>query len=175
MIIERCTANGHRLTLVDSMENVPAARCRRLNAKIAARFPDCEQLFEADAGQYNVIVVYSVLHYVFSEGNAWHFLDRALSLVAPGGCLLIGDTPNISKRKRFLSSEAGVRFHQEFMQTEEPPEVEFNRLEIGNIDDAVVLSMLMRARSQGFDAYVLPQPPELPMANRREDVLVTRP
>jgi hypothetical protein len=33
----------------------------------------------------------------------------------------------------------------------------------------------MRARNQGFDAYIRAQAPDLPMANRREDILVIRP
>jgi hypothetical protein len=39
----------------------------------------------------------------------------------------------------------------------------------------VVFALLQRARLAGFDAYVLPQDPALPMANRREDVLIIRP
>ena len=40
---------------------------------------------------------------------------------------------------------------------------------------SVVLSLVQRCRHFGFHAWVLPQAPELPMANRREDVLVVRP
>ena len=43
------------------------------------------------------------------------------------------------------------------------------------IDDAVVFSILGRARAAGFDAYVVPQAPDLPMANRREDILIMSP
>jgi hypothetical protein len=45
-------------------------------------------------------------------------------------------------------------------------------VEAGKIDDAVIVSLLLRCRLAGFDAYVLPQGPDLPMANRREDVLI---
>ena len=61
------------------------------------------------------------------------------------------------------------------MNTQSLPEVRFNTLDRHKIDDSVILSLLNRARSQGFDAYVLPQRPDLPMANRREDVLIRRP
>lgn len=89
--------------------------------------------------------------------------------------MLIGDIPNISKRRRFFSSPEGVKFHQHFMNTQSAPEVHFNSLERHKIDDSVILALLQRARNQGFDAYVLPQAPELPMANRREDLLIRRP
>jgi hypothetical protein len=47
--------------------------------------------------------------------------------------------------------------------------------EPAKIDDAVVLEILRRARDKGFDAYVVPQSDGLPMANRREDILIVRP
>jgi hypothetical protein len=61
------------------------------------------------------------------------------------------------------------------MKTDEAPVVEFNKVEFDQIDDAVVMSLIQRARAQGFDAYVVPQAPALPMANRREDILIVRP
>ena len=100
----------------------------------------------------DAMVVYSVFQYVFAEGNAWDFLDRSLSLLAPGGRLLIGDIPNITKRKRFFASDTGVRFHQAFTQSNEVPRMDFNVLEPGNIDDSVVLAVVARARMAGFDA-----------------------
>jgi hypothetical protein len=38
-----------------------------------------------------------------------------------------------------------------------------------------LLGLVMRARAEGFDAYLLPQRPDLPFANRREDLLCRRP
>jgi hypothetical protein len=61
------------------------------------------------------------------------------------------------------------------MGTAENPDVDFNVIERGKIDDSVILGLLARTRAQGFDAYLLPQPPDLRFANRREDVLIRRP
>jgi hypothetical protein len=127
------------------------------------------------AGRVDALLCYSVFHYVFAESNPFDFVDRALSLLAPGGRMLIGDLPNVSRRKRFFSSAAGAAFHREFTGRDEDPTVVFNRTETGKIDDAVVLALLARCRAAGFDAFVLPQAPGLPMANRREDILVCRP
>jgi hypothetical protein len=123
----------------------------------------------------DALLCYSVLHYVFVDTQIFRFLDAALGLLAPGGAMLIGDIPNVSKRKRFFASETGVRFHQQFMQTDDRPSVAFNRLEPDQIDDSVVVGLMMRARSSGFDAYIVPQASDLPMANRREDLLILRP
>jgi len=53
--------------------------------------------------------------------------------------------------------------------------VSFNRLEPSVMDDSVVFAVLARARAQGFHAWVVPQAVDLPMANRREDILIRRP
>jgi hypothetical protein len=175
MIMQHCEAREHELILVDSAEMLSQLPDGPHVNKVEARFPDCAALMKDFAGRVEAVIAYSVFHYIFREGNTWRFLDSALALLSPGGRMLIGDIPNTSKRKRFLSTEAGVRFHKQFMRTDMAPQLEFNRLEPGEIDDSVVLSIILRARAQGFDAYVLPQPPSLPMANRREDILLSRP
>ena len=175
LLMERCAAMGNHLALVDSAEMLALLPDAAGVEKVSARFPDCTEFCAANAGSFDAVLVYSVFQYVFMEANAWKFVDRAMALLAPGGRLLLGDIPNVSKRKRFLASEAGTRFHRTYMGTEDAPVVEFNRMEPDAIDDAVVMGILLRARAQGFDAYVLPQAPTLPMANRREDVLICRP
>jgi SAM-dependent methyltransferase len=175
MIIRNAEELGQRLAFVDSAEMLALNPESAALEKVAAKFPECEPFLAANRGAADAVVVYSVFHYVFVEGNAWAFVDAALSLLAPGGALLIGDIPNISKRRRFFSSEAGVRFHQQFTGKDDLPVVEHNRLDPGEIDDSVVFAVLQRARHQGFEAFVVPQPPDLPMANRREDILVVRP
>jgi hypothetical protein len=175
MLIDLCRERKHKLALIDSKEMLDLLPNDPFIEKVAALYPNCPDLIAQRRGTVDVILCYSVLHYVFIDTSFFRFLDTSLSLLAPGGQMLIGDIPNISKRKRFFASETGIRFHQEFMNTEDLPIVEFNQIEHDQIDDAVVMSLLQRARAQGFDAYVLPQNPNLPMANRREDILIMRP
>lgn len=175
LIIEHCAARGHALVLVDSQEmldHLPDAAGVR---KIAGFYPDCGDALAPLKGKVDVIICYSVFHYIFVEAAFWRFIDDAIDLLAPGGQLLIGDIPNVSKRKRFFTSDAGIRFHQEFMKTTDKPVVRHDNVEHGRIDDAAILGVIMRCRAQGCDAYWLPQSPALPMANRREDVLVIKP
>lgn len=176
MMIDLCRENGHALILVDSQEMLDHLPSEPFIVKVAGHYPrDCMQLFEMYAGKVNALLTYSVLHYVFAEGNLFEFLDLSLGLLADGGEMLIGDIPNISKRKRFFASPNGIRFHQQFTGADEIPQVQFNELEAGQIDDAVIQSILSRSRNAGFDAYWLPQANELPMANRREDILIRKP
>ncbi len=174
-LIDHSEEKGQQLILVDSEEMLrllpesPAVR------KEVAYYPNCPVLLKELAGSVDVIICYSVFHYIFEESNTWDFLDRSLALLAPGGRFLIGDIPNVSKRKRFFSSESGIRHHKAFMQTDNDPVVTFNQIEPDSIDDSVVMAVVMRARLAGFDAYVVPQAENLPMANRREDILIVRP
>ena len=59
--------------------------------------------------------------------------------------------------------------------SDEDPNVDFNTPARGKIDDAVLSGMILRAQGGGCDAYLTPQGAELPMANRRDDLLICRP
>lgn len=175
MLINLCRKNQHSLTLIDSVEMLAHLPDDVNIKKVAALYPNCPEVISDLRGKVDAILCYSVLQYIFVDAAFFRFLDTSLSLLAPGGKFLIGDIPNISKRKRFFASEMGIRFHQEFMKTKDMPSVAFNEIEHDQIDDVVVFSLIQRARVQGFDAYVLPQSSNLPMANRREDILIVRP
>jgi hypothetical protein len=175
MLIDHCRIRSHHLTLIDSEEMLRLLPEADNVTRLAGRFPDRVDGLDSLAGRVDVLLCYSVLHYVLVDVAFFRFLDTALSLLAPGGQFLIGDIPNISKRKRFFASETGIAFHRRFMQTDDAPEVQHLRIEHDQIDDAVVFALVQRARTAGFDAYVLPQDASLPMANRREDILIVRP
>jgi hypothetical protein len=175
MLADLCAARGHELTLVDSAEMLALLPDAPHVRKVPGRYPDLPALLEQHAGKADLIIAYSVVQYVFAEGNIWDFLDRSLLLLRPGGELFLGDIPNVTMRKRFFASEAGHACHRAFSGTDAAPEVHFNRPEPGNMDDSVVLALLARARAAGFHAWVLPQHPDLPMGNRREDLLIRRP
>jgi 2-polyprenyl-3-methyl-5-hydroxy-6-metoxy-1,4-benzoquinol methylase len=176
MLANLCQRRGHRLTWIDSAEMLAHLPDPPFVEKLPGRFPtSCRELLETKGGTFDAVLAYSVLHYVMPGADIFAFLDAALALLAPGGALLIGDVPNVSMRKRFFAADAGKRFHHSFVGSQADPSVEFNVLEPGRIDDSVVLSLLMRARGAGFHAYLLPQGGRLPMANRREDILVVRP
>jgi hypothetical protein len=176
MLIDLCGSRGHRLILCDSAEMLARLPDGPEMLKLPGRYPqESGPLFAEFTGRMDAILCYSVLHYVFAEQPLFDFIDRTLDLLAPGGACLLGDIPNVSKRKRFFSSEAGVRCHQAFTGRAERPAVAFNHPEPGKLDDAVVLAILARCRAAGFDTYVLPQGPALPLATRREDILIHRP
>lgn len=175
LLINLCKQQNHTLVFNDSEEMLSFHEDQDNLYKVPGMFPGSYKSICAVQEKYDVILCYSVFHYIFVETNVWNFLDKCLMLLKPGGQLLIGDIPNISKRKRFFSSEAGINYHHEFMKTKNNPEVLYNKIEEQKIDDAILLSLIMRAQISGFDAYILPQGQKLPMYNRRDDILIMRP
>ncbi len=176
LLIEHCIAQSHRLVLVDSPEMLALLPDGRDIIKIEGRYPtNSASVIDAVGGGADAILCYGVLQVIYIDGNPFNFIDHLIELLAPGGCALLGDIPNMSKRKRFFASSAGADFHRRFMNTEDSPQVVFNRLERGKIDDAVLAAIVQRAQSAGCNAYVVPQPDGLPFANRRDDLLLRKP
>lgn len=175
MLIDLCRQKNHSLILIDSKEVLNHLPDEKFITKVPGRYPqECEKLLTNYFQKADAILTYSVFHYIFTEGNIFEFVDKSLTLLADRGEMLIGDIPNISKRKRFFSSAAGIKHHQEYTGTTDLPEVKFNTIDAEQIDDAVLLSLMSRYRNAGFDAYTLPQADDLPMANRREDLLIRK-
>lgn len=175
MLIDLCERNNHTLLLVDSDEMLALLPDKPFIHKCSGQFPKVDNLIPAFDNKVDCILSYSVLQIVFKESNIQQFVDKALSLLSDGGELLFGDIPNISKRKRFFASANGVRFHQKFTGESNHPEVQFNQLEPDYVDDGILFGLMLRARMQGFDSYLLPQDPRLPFSNRREDLLFRKP
>lgn len=173
MLLEYCKKTTSRAILIDSREMLDQLPTEPHIEKFEGYFPeDVRELIETNQGKVDYIVAYSVFHYVFYNTCIYKFLDVALSLLKPGGKLLIGDIPNISKRKRFFSTPTGIAFHKEFTNTDTLPEVTHLIPEPTQIDDGVLSGLVQRYRNFGYEAYILPQPASLPMYNRREDLLI---
>jgi hypothetical protein len=162
-----CERQGHQLWLVDSVEMLAHTRDAPHIVKVPGRFPGVFGPMHSLIAGADAVLAYSMLHYVFEDDNVWEFLDRALALLAPGGRLLLGDVPSWSKRKRIATARHGQTF----------PTLEVRDGEVwpGGLTDGVLFGLMARATESGFDAYLLPQPPDLPMAERRVDLLFERP
>lgn len=175
MLIDHCAERGQRLVLIDSSEMLGQLPDASHISKLAGLYPNLGCEIAPWDGRVDAFLCYSVLHYMYVDTNLFDVVDRTCELLAHGGYALFGDIPNVSKRKRFFSSPGGVRFHQEFMHTAVAPVVDYNRIERGKIDDAVLAGLIARAQLAGCDAYLLPQNAELPMFNRRDDLLIVKP
>jgi cyclopropane fatty-acyl-phospholipid synthase-like methyltransferase len=173
-LIDHCQKNRHRLLLADSEEMLQHLPDYPSAHKFPGKFPESFAQFGNYVGQIDTILVYSVIQYAFKDDSMFSFLDCALSLLKPGGRLLVGDIPNVSKRFRFFSSAEGIAYHQHFTGTREHPRPAMPDLLAHAMDDAVVIAIVQRYRNFGFNTYLLPQGIDLPMQNRREDILIEK-
>jgi hypothetical protein len=175
VIMAHCAERGHRLVMVDSaemLELLPPSPGTELRAH---RFPHDPAFLAEFRGAADAVLLYSVIQHEFASGDLWSMFDAVCGLLAGDGRALFGDIPNRSMRTRLFASANGRAFHRAFTGSEtEPPVPPYGPMP-GEIDDAVVLALLMRARNQGIHGYVLPQPDGLPFSNRREDVVLHHP
>lgn len=174
-IVAHCEAMQQTLILVDSAEMLDLVPDAPHVVKIVGRFPDeTPALLKDYAEKIDGILTYSVFHYIFVESNFYLFIEQALSLLCAGGQFLIGDIPNVSRRKRFFATKTGIAYHQDYTKSDSlPPAFDF-ATEADQIDDGVIFGILLRYRNIGYESYLLPQAANLPMANRREDILIAK-
>ena len=173
LLADHCADQGHRLLLVDSAEMLAHFEEADHLVKLPGEFPYMPELLATYRAAIKTIVAYSVIQYPFEAGHLDEFIDAALSLLEPGGQMLLGDVPNVSMRRRFFQSEEGLASHREYTGLEHPAPLEVD--DASGLNDQAVMNVLRRARTSGFHAWVVPQAVGLPMANRREDILIVRP
>jgi 2-polyprenyl-3-methyl-5-hydroxy-6-metoxy-1,4-benzoquinol methylase len=163
------------LFLVDSKEMIENIDKNIINSKINliyGKFPDKDVLSQLHNNSFDVIIVYSVIQYVFIDQSIYNFIHECLKLLNSGGRLLLGDIPNFQSRERFLNSDKGKYFLLQSPPTNNAINLHHENEE--RIDDSVVMSILIRFRQFGCETYLLPQPESLPFSNRREDILIIK-
>ena len=167
-----CEENEINLFLNDSHEML--SQLNFSNSKniklIPGKFPDIldNKPFEKN---FDVILIYSVIQYVFNDGNMYSFIHKCLSILNKGGVILIGDIPNISSRDRFIKSDEGKKF---LKSNQEDTNIKIIHQNHERIDDSIILSIIQRFRNFDCETYLLPQPNNLPFGNRREDILIKK-
>ena len=175
-IVKNITGIDHDLIMKKLIKRFPILDNIKL---IAGNFLDL-QINE----KFDKVIIYSVLHYLESEGEVLDFINKALSILNPGGKVLLGDIPNKSKRSRFLSSKEGKKFQLEWKkkisetQEENDSTSILSKLPIDNdlveFRDDFLLKILKDLKSKGYHASILSQPQELPFGFTREDILVEK-
>ncbi len=153
-VVALCANQGHRSGACYFPVDVGACAQRRAGDEGPRTYPRMPPRSGAQqtAGRY-VVLCYSVLHYVFLDTNLFRFVDSLMGLLRPGGLALLGDIPNVSKRKRFFSSENGIAFHKAFQATYEAPVVHHLAVEPDTIDDAVLAGLVARVQNAGCHGY----------------------
>ncbi len=132
-------------------------------------------------GKFDRILCYSVLHYT---SNPELFVDLLVQHLNSYGILMIGDIPNISQKARFISSQKGRLFDQEYKTLNNIPFIPFENsrdfLDSCNneqklIDDNLFSIIHKKYTSMNYDVYLLPQfNKHLPFNNTRVDLVIRK-
>lgn len=173
-LIDFSKSNNNRLILIDSKEMLGLLPDFNFIKKITCEFPRCDRFIKQYKRSIDYIICYSVIHCVFPYDSTFNFLDKAIGLLKNNGKMLIGDIPNVTKKKRFLSCKNGIRFYQKWSGGKKIPKVIWNELEEGAIDEGIIFAILQRYRNMGCETYLLPQDDGLPINKTREDILIVR-
>ena len=127
---------------------------------------------------FDRILAYSVVHTLPDTQAFYSFIDKALSLLNPDGVMLVGDLPNVDKKKRFLNSKRGQAFQRDWDKQIKKHNTEqdtkyFDGLSSDiTFDDMTMSEIMIYIRNKGFHAYIINQPQDLPFGNSREDILI---
>jgi len=176
-LIESGEEHNQELVLIDSAEMLDNIVLDETSAKKVEKAPICfpEYSFvDKHEGTADVVISISVFQCAFYDSNFIDFVDSAVRLLKSGGYLLLADIPNGTKKKRFLNSEEGAKFHMAWAKTQDKPEVTWSEFESMSLDDSTIFYLLQRYRNMGFETYLLPQNEGLPFSNTREDILIRR-
>lgn len=174
-LVDNARTHNQELILIDSDEMLNHTQNENFITKISGKFPDCFEKLEKYQNQLDLIIVYSVMQHIVLDSNPFSFIDKSLELLKPEGKLIIGDIPNFSKRNRFFESDRGKLMHQNYTNNDgsNPPQTQFPE-SFEKIDDGLLFGIMHRYRLLGFETYLIPQNDDLPMANRREDLLIVK-
>ncbi len=151
----------------------------RLKSKIdyvSGYFPACKKDLKSG---YDKILLYSMIHYT---EDPLRVIKEAMSLLSSGGELIVGDIPNINKKGRFLSSEFGSKFDCSYrgvpyeggtLYRNQFDFISKNQTTLNmKISDLFILEIIKYAREDGFEAFVVDQPTQLPFSFTREDIVI---
>ncbi len=132
-------------------------------------------------GTFSLILIYSVVHLLSDLDEVTQFIDKAITLLRPGGRLLVGDIPNEDRMRRFLATSRGHEVTAEYRRLQADtasPNSGFQAQRdsrVVTIREQDIVDIASRLRSSGHDAFLLPQPTALPFGYTREDLLVHAP
>jgi FkbM family methyltransferase len=175
LLADHCRNFQKKLIYIDSEEVLKHLPSSLFIEKVNGYFPLMPSFLSNNNKKINTILIYSVIQYIYQDNHLDSFLKAVFGLLSDEGEILIGDIPNISMRNRFLATKEGKKFSKKYSPSSKPKD---NLDSINSpkvMDDNLVLNILTKARLNRLNAWIVPQNVNLPMANRREDILIKKP
>ena len=108
--------------------------------KVAGRFPETPERLSASRGDATPCSPTACSSTPSCEASVFAFVDAALTLLRPGGRLLVGDLPERLDAQALPRQRGRPRHHREYTGRDEDLPVRVAGLPSGEIDDAVALA-----------------------------------
>jgi SAM-dependent methyltransferase len=131
--------------------------------------------------KFDKIVAYSVVHYLSNISEFHKFIKKALKLLKPGGILLLGDVPNVSKKKRFIKSPFYLKINSSWNKKKNSyRNIATKKLLLNSddsllkFDDLTLLKIVKKYNSKNVETYYLHQNNGLYLNNTRIDLLIKK-
>ena len=132
--------------------------------------------------KFDKILIYSLVHYLKNTEELFKLIRKSFQILNKNGILLIGDIPNIDKKKRFKNFINFKKINNEWQSNNlklTPIEKEIeNKLEIDKkiikINDKLIYDILKKYTNNKSECYLLKQNKKLPMNNTRVDILIKK-
>ncbi len=166
-LVEIAHNNSIQLTLMDIEPVLDTLRrdipIEQLNSYtgIAGNFPND---YLDNSSRYDLIIAYSVLHYISSPLD---FIEKCVSLLSRDGILIVGDIPNLDKLKRFrIINGEDFRSPNLFRRY-------LGKNSIDGITEKRLFKIVKALRRKGIEAYLYPQNINLPHSGSREDLVIS--
>ena len=123
--------------------------------------------------RFNKVLCYSVIQ---CTNNPKVFFNEILNIVSDQSSILIGDIPNTSKKKRFLTSKFGKKFEEKRIKKKINNINKYLKENKQNnlINDELIKEFLIKFKKKGFNFFILRQDSKLPFSYTREDILVEK-
>ena len=128
--------------------------------------------------KFTKILTYSVIQYLSGIEEVKLFCKKAISLLKPGGLMLIGDVPNVDLKNRFLSSKNGQKFLDKWKKNSFSNDNDKFASELSEDKkvfipcDKNINELISFLNKLGVSVYILPQPKNLPFGHTRHDLLL---
>ncbi|MBD1162859.1 methyltransferase domain-containing protein [Pelagibacterales bacterium SAG-MED12] len=123
--------------------------------------------------KFNKVLCYSVIQ---STNNPKIFFNKILNIVNNQSLILIGDIPNTSKKKRFLTSKFGQKFEEKRIKKKINNINNYLKKNKQNnlINDELIKEFLIKSKKKGFNFFIFRQNNKLPFSYTREDILIEK-
>jgi SAM-dependent methyltransferase len=126
--------------------------------------------------KFDKILCYSVLHYLSDMDEVMAFIEKAVSLLAPGGIALFGDIPNKSNKYTLSITEFCLVFCKSWWIRlfGRKPAPSSNDTKLVRFTNDEIMEICYYLRDAGYRPRILPQPTNLPFWRIREDILICK-